>query len=224
MHKLVPYTTALTLLAFAGAAGAESDPLAEWDDDVLADDWRISQVMDSVVLSRARDHVGVVHDVLIDEAGYIDSLIVRRKPDDDATTLWESDSGHLYFQVDWSDADFNPALTEIVLDKSHKEIETLAHKETPAFQDDNEYEASGILGMPVHGNEVPAYGEIQDLLFSRTIKQLTAFIVDVGGDGTHLVAVPIDMAAIDYQESIIELPYRAEDFDALEEFEYVEPG
>lgn len=224
MQKLVPYTIALALLAFAGAAGAEPKPLAEWDDDVLVDDWRISQVLASEALTRTHDPMGQVYDVLIDESGYIESLIVRRKPTSDGTRMWKTDEGFLYYEVDWTDVDFNPSLAEAVLDKSRREIQLLPHREDASgFQSDGEYEASRLLDMPVHANDVAAYGKIDDLLFSRTVYQLTAFIVDLGGEGTHLLAVPADMDAVDYPESLIELRHDAEELEILEHFQYSEP-
>lgn len=219
MRKLILCATTLLISFSAGAADTAS--LANWNDNVLKDDWRVSQVLDGVVLTRERAGAGEIHDVLISESGYIQSLIVRRKPAEDKPQLWETDKEFLYYEVDWTETDFNPAMTEVIVEKTFPQIQVLPHREDPsAFQSDDEYEASKLLGMRVDATDVAAYGEIDDLMFSRGVHEITAFIVDLGGKGTNLFAVPADMSVVDYPGSVIELPYKSEKFGTLGKFKY----
>lgn len=210
MKKVLMSTVVSSGMVFTGAASAAIED--NWDYDDINDDWRVSQFMDSKVMSRDDAKVGEVHDILIGDSGFLQSVIVQQwNPDGD---------GLVYYKIPWSETEFNPIEEEVTLEKTQSQVADLEHRDLPNYQSEDQYEASNLLGMQVNVDGDAPYGEIDDLMFSEGANDLTAYVVESDGPGAFKYAIPANEDFVDYDAGIVTLPYTADELEELDYFDY----
>lgn len=210
-YPKIHMTLTAALGVFLAAPAMAVDTYAEdWDYEPLYDDWRISQVMDGTVHAAGGKKVGEVHDILFGPEGLVDTIVVEKKVNDELN--WQ------YYEVAWANVDFDPALGQVQLDMSSKEIANREKRDVPAFAESSEVEASNLLGMTVNLENQDQYGEIADLLISEGENELSAFVVQSDGIGDMQYAVPAGFETIDVDPAMVELPYDDRLIEDLDRF------
>lgn len=201
------FTAILGSLGLSAPGSAMAADLDGWDYTPLLDDWKLSAVMEGDVISSDGKDVGDVHDIIFNEAGLLDSIVVEQH---------EKNLNWNFYEVAWSDIDFDPASGEVMLELDKAEVEALPDLELAEFSGPEEIEASNLIGMPVNLDGVTPYGEVTNVTVTPGANELSALIVESDGLGAFSYAVPADISDIDADSVGIVLPYTVEEVEDLD--------
>lgn len=205
---LVAFPAALCISAAAFTANADEVP-ADWTYTPLTGDWRLDSVVGGEVVASDGVRVGYVNDIIFDESGLLDTVVVQQK----------DDSGDWQFrEVAWANIDFDPVLGQVQLKVDSEVFNSFEKMEVAEFSGFEEVEASNLLGMDVNVDGMAPYGEVEDLLVTEGDNSLSAIIVESDGPGSFHYAVPAEIDDLDAESVALELPYTVEDIEALDWF------
>lgn len=203
MKRILGLTIAAA--AFTAPALQAQELPADWEVEPLYSDWRITNIMDGAVYTAGDKKVGEVHDVILGEDGLVRSVVVQQETDNEL--------GWNYFEVNWSETEFDPALGHVDLEMTMEQVKARDTRELPDFAGKGEFEASDLLGMPTNLDNDRPYGEIANITISPTVNDATSFIVSSDGIGDMQFAVPANMERIDYSDWQVNLPYLVDDVE-----------
>ena len=205
---LVTFPAALCFSAVAFSASANED-LADWSYNTLTDDWSLNDVVGGEVIASDGIIVGYVNDIVFDESGLLDTVVVQQKS---KSGDWE------FYEVAWANIDFDPALGEVELKVDSEAVDAFSEVEIADFSGPEEVEASNLIGMDVNVDGMAPYGEVHDLLVMEGANSLSAIVVESDGLGAFHYAVPADIEDLDADSVVLELPYTVDDVEALDWF------
>ncbi|MEH6641671.1 hypothetical protein [Vreelandella glaciei] len=202
LYRLIPlYVTVLPLTAMAAP-----ENLSDWQNQRSDPDttWTITQLLgDEVIAGENTDTgVGKVADVILDDQGNIQSLLVYSNGN-------QVERG--FRTVEWPVKLFEPS--DVLLSIRHQPSEfgnlqvTLSPEE---LFGQNQFSASSILGMGVHVEGLP-YAEIEDLVLNDQ-GQVTSAVIDPDGMETASYWVPTEFGWINPDWTMV-LPYPKSDIE-----------
>lgn len=198
----------LSVPAFSVSANPDVE-LADWDYAPLTEDWSLDNIVGGEVIASNGIQVGYVNDIIFDESGLLDTVVVQQKDDSGDWTFRE---------VAWANVDFDPALNQIELKVDSETFNGFDELEIADFSGPEELEASNLLGMDVNADGMAPYGEVEDLLVTEGANSLSAIVVESDGLGSFHYAVPADIEDLDGDSVVLDLPYTVEDIEALDWF------
>lgn len=210
MIKQTSLSVVLGTLLFIAPALAAQDQLGDWDYAPIYKDWRLSTIVGGTAYNDDGVYIGTVEDAVIDEDGFIESVIIRS-------------GGGLkdgkFFEIPWTDVDYDPTYFSVNVDKSMSDLRDIdREKYSFEFLDDGAWVASSLMSLTVNLDGVAPYGKVKDALVSAS-GLISSYIVEP--DGVYeLYALPFNSEWIDDSAEYLNLPYTDNVIVDLDEFDY----
>lgn len=197
-------------------AASETTILSDWSYGPLYQSWRLTTLMEASVHAETGERVGWVEDVIFDQDGAIDTVVVETKGD-------MVDNGR-FFEAEWETLVFDSEERAVTLPYTVAEVVDLETAPThAAFDSRGERRGEALLSMVVNLDGREPYGRVDDLLVN-TIGKVDAYVVEPDGEEGMGYALPYDPNRIDTSVEHATLPYTQDKVIELGRFDYGEMG
>ncbi|MEQ8603404.1 MAG: PRC-barrel domain-containing protein [Marivibrio sp.] len=192
----------------------ETTILSDWSYDALYGDWRLTSLMEASVHAETGERVGWVEDVIFDQNGVIDTVVVETKGD-------MVENGR-FFEVEWDTLVFDSQERAVTLPYTVAQVLDLETAPThAAFDSGQERRGEALLSMVVNLDGREPYGRVDDLLMN-VVGKVDAYVVEPDGEEGMGYALPYDPNRIDTSVEHTTLPYTQDKIIELGRFDYGE--
>ncbi len=205
LNRLIPLCAAA--LPFTAMAAPEN--LNDWQNQRgdPSSTWTISELLGDDVIAGENTEVGEVTDVIFDDQGAIQSLVVYSNGN-------QVERG--FRTVEWPVKVFEPSDVLLSIGQQPSEFGNQQVTLSPVeLFDQNQFSARAMLGMGVQVEGSP-YAEIEDLVLNEQ-GQVTSAVIDPDGMETANYWVPTDFGWINSDWLMI-LPYSQNDIEASDPY------
>ncbi len=209
LYRLIPLCaaalpfTAMAALPFTAMAAAPEN-LSDWQNQRSdpSSTWTITQLLGDDVIAGENTEVGEVSDVIFDDQGTIQSLVVYSNGN-------QVERG--FRTVEWPVEVFEPSDVLLSIGQQPPEFGDLQVTLSPAeLFGQNQFSARAMLGMGVQVEGSP-YAEIEDLVLNEQ-GQVTSAIIDPDGMETANYWIPTEIGWVN-PDWIMVLPYPQSDIE-----------
>ncbi|MEC9482265.1 MAG: PRC-barrel domain-containing protein [Halomonas sp.] len=194
-HRLIPVlAAALPLTAMAAPQN-----LSNWQGGQINEAWTLSQLLGDDVIAEQDTEVGEVVDVLFNEQGQIDSIIVYSNGNNVSPG---------YRRIDWPVDVFEPTDPLLSINQPPSAFGNLQSFESISALADagglySLYSGESMVGMGVRTGNSP-YGEVEDIVIAND--RITSTVVDPDGRDTVNYRIPSELGWIG-SDWVLVVPY-----------------
>ncbi|MBS9405536.1 PRC-barrel domain-containing protein [Halomonas sp. TRM85114] len=199
----------LCIAALPLTAMAAPENLSDWQDQRgdPSSTWTISQLLGDDVIAGENTEVGEVTDVIFDDQGTIQSLVVYSNGN-------AVERG--FRTVEWPVKVFEPSDVLLSIGQQPSEFGNQQVTHSPVeFFGQNQFSARTMLGMGVQVEGSP-YAEIEDLVLNEQ-GQVTSAVIDPDGMETANYWLPTDIGWIN-EDWVMILPYSQSDIEQSDSY------